>query len=168
MIVIRGSAGISRTWLILGAKRLSFQTINIDESTCADDHLYKGRMFSSKSYRACTQGFRDVMRSMVAIDATHLKGRFKGVLFVVDCKDANECIYLVAFGIGYVEDKDSWMWFLSKLHDVVGCLQNTMFISYQHLSMINYGAKKVENKAATKQGGKQDKMFLAAARIKPM
>ncbi|XP_017974518.1 PREDICTED: uncharacterized protein LOC108661589 [Theobroma cacao] len=33
----------------------------------------------------------DVMRPTVAIDATHLKGRFKGVLFVTVCKDANEC-----------------------------------------------------------------------------
>lgn len=54
------------------------------------------------------------------------------------CEDANECVYLVAFGIGHVEDEDSWTWFLSKLHDAVGCPKNTMFISDKHL-----GIKKV-------------------------
>ncbi|EOY00800.1 Uncharacterized protein TCM_010725 [Theobroma cacao] len=60
------------------------------------------------AYRACIWGFRDVIRPTVAIDTTHLKGRFKGVLLVAVCKDANECIYPVAFGIGHVEDEDSW------------------------------------------------------------
>ncbi|XP_017985321.1 PREDICTED: uncharacterized protein LOC108663931 [Theobroma cacao] len=75
------------------------------------------------------------MRPMVTIDATHLKGRFKGVLFVVVCKDANECVYPVVFGIGHVEDEDSWTWFLSKLPDAVRCPENTMFISDQHLGI---------------------------------
>ncbi|WRX12419.1 Transposase [Theobroma cacao] len=34
------------------------------------------------AYEACIRGFRDVIHPMVAIDATHLKDRFKGVLFV--------------------------------------------------------------------------------------
>ncbi|WRX09538.1 MULE transposase domain - like 1 [Theobroma cacao] len=71
----------------------------------------------------------DVMLPTVSIDATHLKGKFKGILFVVVCKDGNECIHLVTFGNGHVEDEDSWMWFLSKLRDAIGCPENTMFIS---------------------------------------
>ncbi|EOY04402.1 Uncharacterized protein TCM_019664 [Theobroma cacao] len=61
------------------------------------------------SYGACILGFRDVMHPTVTIDAIHLKDRFKSVLFVVVCKDVNECVYPVAFGIGHVEDEDSWM-----------------------------------------------------------
>ncbi|XP_017978259.1 PREDICTED: uncharacterized protein LOC108662416 [Theobroma cacao] len=57
-----------------------------------------------------------VIRLIVAIDATHLKGRFKGILFVAVCKDANEQIYPLAFGIGHVEDEESWLWF--KREDV--------------------------------------------------
>ncbi|WRX12615.1 Transposase [Theobroma cacao] len=45
----RGNAGISRTWVIIGAERFSFQTITTEESTCAEDRLYKGRIFSSKA-----------------------------------------------------------------------------------------------------------------------
>ncbi|WRX12264.1 MULE transposase domain - like 3 [Theobroma cacao] len=87
------------------------------------------------SYGACIWGFRDIMRPTIVIDATHLKGRFKGALFVVVCKDTNEYVYLVALSIGHVEDEDSWTWFLSKLRDAVGCLENTMFISDQHLDI---------------------------------
>ncbi|XP_017976426.1 PREDICTED: uncharacterized protein LOC108661941 [Theobroma cacao] len=87
------------------------------------------------SYGACIRGFRDVMRHTVTIDATHLKGKFKGVLFVAVCKDENKCVYLVVFRIGHVEDKDSWTWFLSKLRDAVGCPEKTTFIFYQHLGI---------------------------------
>ncbi|EOY12401.1 Uncharacterized protein TCM_030916 [Theobroma cacao] len=87
------------------------------------------------SYGACIRGFKDVMRPTVAIDATHLKGKFKGVLFVAVSKDANKCVYPVALGIDHVKDEDSWTWFLSKLRDAVGCPENTMFISDQHLDI---------------------------------
>ncbi|EOY08200.1 Uncharacterized protein TCM_022540 [Theobroma cacao] len=70
-------------------------------------------------YGKAWQAKEDVMRPTVSIDATHLKGRFKGFLFITVCKDAYECVYLVAFGIGHVEDEDSWTWFLSKLRDVI-------------------------------------------------
>ncbi|EOX99950.1 Uncharacterized protein TCM_009022 [Theobroma cacao] len=45
--------------------------------------------------------------------------RFKGVLFVTVCKDANECIYPVAFGISHVEDEDSWMQSFSNLSHAI-------------------------------------------------
>ncbi|EOY00413.1 Uncharacterized protein TCM_010279 [Theobroma cacao] len=41
-----------------------------------------------------------VIEFVIDIDATHKKGRFRGVLFVVVYKDVNKCIYFVAFGIG--------------------------------------------------------------------
>ncbi|XP_017982328.1 PREDICTED: uncharacterized protein LOC108663250 [Theobroma cacao] len=63
----------------------------------------------------------DVMHPTIAIDVTHLKGRFKGVLFVIVCKDANECVYPATFGIGHIEDEDSWTWFLGKLRDAIYC-----------------------------------------------
>ncbi|WRX26834.1 Transposase [Theobroma cacao] len=45
----RGNAGISCTWVIAGVEMFSFQTITTEESTCVEDRLYKGRMFSSKA-----------------------------------------------------------------------------------------------------------------------
>ncbi|EOY16581.1 Uncharacterized protein TCM_035390 [Theobroma cacao] len=64
---------------------------------------------------------------MVVIDATHLKGRFKGILFVAVCKDENEQIYPIAFGIGHVEDEESWSWFLTQLRCAIGCPENAKF-----------------------------------------
>ncbi|EOY03228.1 Uncharacterized protein TCM_017904 [Theobroma cacao] len=47
-------------------------------------------------------------------------------------------LILSAECIGHVEDEDSWTWFLSKLHDTIGCPKNTMFMFDQH-----FGIKKV-------------------------
>ncbi|XP_017972557.1 PREDICTED: uncharacterized protein LOC18604681 [Theobroma cacao] len=77
------------------------------------------------------------MWPVVAIDATHLKGKFKGILFVAICKDANEQIYPLAIGIGHVEDEESWSWFLNQLRRAIGCPENAMFIFYKHLGIKN-------------------------------
>ncbi|XP_017980979.1 PREDICTED: uncharacterized protein LOC108663008 [Theobroma cacao] len=108
---------------------------NLDTVTAVATNEAERFKYCFWSYEACIQGFRDVMRPTVVIDATHLKGRFKGDLFVAVCKDANECVYPVVFGIGHVEDENSWTWFLSKLRDAVGYLENNMFISDQHLGI---------------------------------
>lgn len=75
------------------------------------------------------------MHPVVAIDATHLKNRFKGVLFVTVCKDPNKCVYLISFGIGHVEKQDLWTWFHMKLCREGGCHENTIFIFYQHVDI---------------------------------
>ncbi|EOY03524.1 Uncharacterized protein TCM_018625 [Theobroma cacao] len=62
---------------------------------------------------ACLWRFSAVLWPIIAIDATYLKSRFKGILFVAICKDTNKQIYPVAFGIGHIEDEDSWLWFLT-------------------------------------------------------
>ncbi|WRX23009.1 Transposase [Theobroma cacao] len=80
---------------------------------------------------------RTLHKPVVAIDATHLKGKFKGILFVAVCKDANEQIYPLAFGIGHVEDEESWSWFLNQLRRTISCPENAMFISDQHLGIKN-------------------------------
>ncbi|EOX93612.1 Uncharacterized protein TCM_002504 [Theobroma cacao] len=48
-----------------------------------------------KAFKPCIRGFNAVMRPIVAIDDTHLKGRFKGILFVahLDIKNAIEQVY---------------------------------------------------------------------------
>ena len=39
-------------------------------------------------------------RSIIAIDGTHLKGKFKGVMFVATTMYGNEKNYPIAFGFG--------------------------------------------------------------------
>ena len=41
---------------------------------------------------ACIKGFNSVIRQVIAIDATHLKAKTRGVLLVAVCKDGNEMI----------------------------------------------------------------------------
>ncbi|KAK2653078.1 hypothetical protein Ddye_012934 [Dipteronia dyeriana] len=65
------------------------------------------------AYGACLRGFRAVIRPIIAIDETHLKGRFWGILFVT-------------------ESRKSWSWFLKQLRNCIGCPKDCMFISDQH------------------------------------
>ena len=44
------------------------------------------------------------------------EGKYLGILFVVACKNGNNQIYPLCFGIGDSENDASWEWFLKKLH----------------------------------------------------
>ena len=45
-------------------------------------------------------GFNTSIRPVVAIDGTFLKAKYIGTLFIAACKDDNNQIYPLAFGIG--------------------------------------------------------------------
>ena len=53
-------------------------------------------------------GFLFSCRPIIAIDATYLKGKYKGILFVVVAKEGNEQIYPVAFGFAIGEIVRPW------------------------------------------------------------
>ena len=59
----------------------------------------------------CISGFK-VCRLAVAIDETHFKGKYKGVLYVAVVMDGNEKIFPIAFGVGDLENDRGWKWFL--------------------------------------------------------
>ncbi|KAK2647961.1 hypothetical protein Ddye_015450 [Dipteronia dyeriana] len=46
-------------------------------------------------------GFRRCIRLVIAVDGTHLKGRFVGIMFVATARDGNEQVYPIAFGYGH-------------------------------------------------------------------
>ncbi|KAK3219897.1 hypothetical protein Dsin_013867 [Dipteronia sinensis] len=83
-----------------------------------DDGRFKFCFFS---YGACIRGFRSSIRPVIAIDGTHLKGRFRGILFVAACSDGNEQVYPLAFGIGHKENRESWTWFLRRVRKCIDC-----------------------------------------------
>ena len=64
---------------------------------------------------SCNNGFRSSIRPIIAVDGTFLKGKFCGILFVAACKDGNDQIFPLAFGIGDNENDDLWAWFMQKL-----------------------------------------------------
>ncbi|XP_035834043.1 uncharacterized protein LOC118482602 [Helianthus annuus] len=69
------------------------------------------------------------LRLVVIIDAAHLKGEFKGTLFLAVGMDGNNQILPISYGIGKSEDGESWTWFLSKLKECIGEIPNMAIIS---------------------------------------
>ncbi|CAL2228399.1 unnamed protein product [Prunus armeniaca] len=86
---------------------------------------------------ACIRGFKSSMRPVIAVDATHLKCKYRGVLFVATAFDRNRNIYPVAFGIGDLETDAAWEWFLRKLHCAIGDCSNLVVISDLKVSIHN-------------------------------
>ena len=60
------------------------------------------------------------IRSVIAVDGTHLKGLYRGSMFVATCLDGNNQLYPLAIGIMDSENNDAWEWFMMKLHGVIG------------------------------------------------
>ncbi|KAK2663013.1 hypothetical protein Ddye_001587 [Dipteronia dyeriana] len=50
------------------------------------------------SIGASLRGFRTYMHPVIVVDGTHLKGRFRGAMFVATTHDENEHVYPIAFG----------------------------------------------------------------------
>ncbi|XP_021986468.1 uncharacterized protein LOC110882872 [Helianthus annuus] len=66
---------------------------------------------------------------LVIIDAAHLKGEFKGTLFLAVGMDGNNQILPISYRIGKSEDGESWTWFLSKLKECIGEIPEMAIIS---------------------------------------
>ncbi|XP_057771055.1 uncharacterized protein LOC130990840 [Salvia miltiorrhiza] len=77
------------------------------------------------------------MRPIIIVDGTHLKGRNKGVLFVAVTKDDNEQVFPMAFGIGPIENDESWKWFFYRLKVAYGQNSETLIVSDAHISIQN-------------------------------
>ena len=51
------------------------------------------------AFGACIFGFRECVRPAIVIDGTHLKEKYKGILFIATTMDGNDQIFLIAFGV---------------------------------------------------------------------
>ncbi|KAK2642683.1 hypothetical protein Ddye_024446 [Dipteronia dyeriana] len=83
---------------------------------------------------ASLNGFRTMIRPVIAIDGTHLKAI---------CLDANNQVFPLAYGFGDIEDEMSWTWFLNELKNAIGSPEDCMIISDRHLSIKDYKRKDV-------------------------
>ena len=79
-------------------------------------------------HKAWRSGFRDCIRPLLAIDATFLKGNYRGRLFLATGQDANNQIFPLGFGVAATENDESWGWFLEKLRDVIGPREDLVII----------------------------------------
>ncbi|RVW50000.1 hypothetical protein CK203_082263 [Vitis vinifera] len=76
-----------------------------------------------------------VLEKKNPVDGTFLKAKYLGTLFIAACKDGNNQIYPLAFGIGDSENDASWDWFLQKLHDALGHIDDLFVILDRHGSI---------------------------------
>ncbi|XP_034217974.1 uncharacterized protein LOC117629560 [Prunus dulcis] len=135
LLSIRGSA--EEAYYILPAYCYELERMNpgtkTDIRTDENNHF----VYLFMAFGACIRGFRSSMRPVIAVDATHLKSKYKGVMFVANAFDGNLNIYPLAFGIGDLETDASWHWFFTKLHEAIGECPNLVIISDRNVSIEN-------------------------------
>ena len=73
---------------------------------------------------------------MICVDGAFLKEKYLETLFVAVCKDGNNQIYPLAFGVGDSENDASWKWFMTKLREAIGQIDDLVFISNRHKSLL--------------------------------
>ena len=79
--------------------------------------------------------FHTSIRPVIEIDETFLKEKYLGTLFITACKDDNNQIYPLAFGIGDSKNDSSWEWSLTKLHDAIRHVDDLFLFSDRHGSI---------------------------------
>ncbi|KAF6163652.1 hypothetical protein GIB67_036112 [Kingdonia uniflora] len=56
---------------------------------------------------------------LIGLGAIQLKSKYLGTLLLVTSFDADDGLFLLAFGIVDVQNDENWMWFLSELHKLL-------------------------------------------------
>ncbi|KAI9174822.1 hypothetical protein LWI28_023186 [Acer negundo] len=103
----------------------------ITDLQCTDDDKF---LYFFMSLGSSIRGFRRCIRPVIAVDGTHLKGRFGGTMFVATAQDGNEQVYPIAFEYGDSENNLSWEWFLKRFHRKdVADIMNDAARSYSEL-----------------------------------
>ncbi|KAL6289246.1 hypothetical protein ACE6H2_006756 [Prunus campanulata] len=135
LMSIRGSA--EEAYYILPAYCYELERMNPGTKTHIHTDENNHFLYFFMAVGACIRGFRSSMRPVIAVDATHLKSKYKGVMFVANAFDGNRNIYPLAFGIGDLETDASWHWFFTKLHEAIGECPNLVIISDRNVSIEN-------------------------------
>ena len=73
---------------------------------------------------------------MVAVDGSHLCGKYPGVLLVAVTLDANNKLFPIAFAFAEAERSDSWEWFLANLPLSLGQPTNLIIISDRQKGLV--------------------------------
>ena len=74
-------------------------------------------------------------RSVVCIYGAHLKGKYKGMMFISICMNGNNNIFHLAGGIGNPENDPSWLWFFTKFKEVYGNHSDLVTVLDRHPSI---------------------------------
>ncbi|RVW81075.1 hypothetical protein CK203_045361 [Vitis vinifera] len=104
---------------------------SVELSYSNDDHFEK--LFVAHSISI--EGFVRGCRPIIAIDSAHMSGPYGGALFSATSYDANDSMFLLAFGVMSSENYEDWLWFLEKLKIVVGN-KEVIIISDRHHALL--------------------------------
>ncbi|XP_016164255.1 uncharacterized protein LOC107606740 [Arachis ipaensis] len=87
---------------------------------------------------ACKKGFKAGCRPLIGLDGTFLKILHGGQLLTACEQDANNHIFVIAYAIVDVENKENWKWFLELLLSDLGEYEakNLCFISDMQKGLI--------------------------------
>ncbi|XP_058106859.1 uncharacterized protein LOC131250589 [Magnolia sinica] len=101
-------------------------------------YLHELRMENRGTVTAllCVRSFQSSLRRVLVINGTHLKGKYKGVLFIVTALDGDNHIFSVTFAIGESDNSRSWNWFLTYLSDSLRDLPGLVIISDRHKGLM--------------------------------
>ena len=81
---------------------------------------------------ASIRGFQSSIRPVVAVDATTLKHKYSGHLFIAAAMDGNNQIYPLAFGICDGENEAAYIWFFTRFKETFGETENLVFVTDCH------------------------------------
>ncbi|XP_070020442.1 protein FAR1-RELATED SEQUENCE 5-like [Nicotiana sylvestris] len=81
-------------------------------------------------------------RPVIAVDATFLKSKYRGVLFVAVSKDANNQIFPLCFGVADLENNEAYIWFFGEMRKAIQVRRELVFLSDRDQSIAN-GIRKV-------------------------
>ena len=77
---------------------------------------------------ACISRFRTSIRYVITINGTFFKAKYLRTLFIASCKNGNNHIYPLCFGIGDSENDASWECLLKKLHGAIGHVDDLVVV----------------------------------------
>ncbi|KAL9683275.1 hypothetical protein QQ045_015095 [Rhodiola kirilowii] len=100
-----------------------------DKSTLDSGNVSVNRVFWA--FYPAIEGFKHC-RPVISIDATHLIGKWKGVLMIAVTFDAENGILPIAYALVESENVDSWKWFMMCIQNGVTERQGLCIISDRH------------------------------------
>ena len=132
--VVRGSYEESFKILLLYCRELHMTNpgtvTNID--TIVEDRF---KIFFW-AFGPCIRSFCSSLRPMIAVDGSHLQGKYPSVLLVAVTYDGNHKLFPIAFAFAEVERRDSWKWFLANLSLALGSPTNLTIVSDRQKGLV--------------------------------
>ncbi|XP_049375592.1 uncharacterized protein LOC125840658 [Solanum verrucosum] len=133
--MVRGTA--ENGYSCLSTFSYMFETLNVGSSyfimVNKDSHRFTYYLLT---FGACIKGFAH-MRKVIAVDGTHLHGKYEGALLSVVAQDTENHVYPIVFCVVDKENDASWTFFFEKLKEIVVDEPDLCFIFDRHKSIAN-------------------------------